>query len=180
MNITLKPIELEDGQEYCDLLIELARYKDVYARPVPSDFEPNEFDSFKRARVQLAAGIDLRPGIKQTSTYWVMDDISPIGYATLKHEVDLTKPGEHFGLCLKKEYQNKGIGTIVSNELSKIAYYDLGIEEVIFTSKNENEQSKRSVAKIGGTLVKVENGYHFYKFNIKEQLAKLETGKKHG
>lgn len=177
MNITLKPIEIEDGQEYCDLLIELARYEDAYARPVPSDFEPYEFESFKRTRVKMAAGIDLLPSVKQTSTYWVMDDVSPIGYATLKHEVDLSKPGGHFGCCLKKEYQNRGIGTIVSNELSKIAYYDLGIEEVIFTSKNENEQSKRSVAKIGGTLIKVENGYHFYKVNIKEKLEQLGKGK---
>lgn len=177
MNITLKPIELEDGKEYCDLLIELARYEDVYARPVPSDFEPHEFESFKKYRVKMSAGIDLRPGVSQTSTYWVMDDVSPIGYATLKHEVDLSKPGGHFGCCLKKDYQNKGIGTIVSNELSKIAYYDLGIEEVIFTSKNENEQSKRSVAKIGGTLIKVENGYHFYKVNIKEKIEQLGKGK---
>ena len=177
MNIYLKPIEIEDGQEYCDLLIELARYKDVYARPVPSDFEPHEFESFKKYRVQMAAGIDLRPGVSQTNTYWVMDDVSPIGYATLKHEVDLSKPGGHFGCCLKKDYQNKGIGTIVSNELSKIAYNDLGIEEVIFTSKNENEQSKRSVANIGGTLIKIENGYHFYKVNIKEKLEQLGKGK---
>lgn len=177
MNITLKPIELEDGQEYCDLLIELARYKDVYARPVPSDFEEHEFKSFKQARVRMATGIGLRPGVSQTNTYWVMDDVSPIGYATLKHEVDLSKPGGHFGCCLKKEYQNKGIGTLVSNELSKIAYYDLGIEEVIFTSKSENEQSKRSVANIGGTLIKVENGYHFYSVNIKEKLEQLGKGK---
>ena len=178
MNITLKPIELEDGQEYCDLLIELARYEDAYARPVPSDFEPYEFDGFKKTRIKMAAGIDLLPSVKQTSTYWVMDDVSPIGYATLKHEVDLSKPGGHFGCCLKKEYQNKGIGSIVSNLLSEIALNDLGIEEVIFTSKNENEQSKRSVAKIGGTLIKVENGYHFYKVNIKEKLQ--GNGKHHG
>ena len=177
MAITLKPIELEDGPLYCDLLIELARYKDVYARPVPSDFEPDDFESFKQARIKMANGIDLRPGVIQTSTYWVMDDVSPIGYATLKHKVDLSKPGGHFGCCLKKEYQNKGIGTIVANELSKIAYNDLGIEEVIFTSKNENEQSKRSVSNIGGTLIKVENGYHFYKVNIKEKLEQQSKGK---
>lgn len=177
MNIYLKPLELEDGKEYCDLLIELTRYPDVYARPVPEDFEPYEFEGFKRTRLKMASGIGLKPGIPQTSTYWVMDDISPIGYATLKHEVDLSKPGGHFGCCLKKDYQNKGIGTIVANELSKIAYNDLGIEEVIFTSKNENEQSKRSVSNIGGTLIKVENGYHFYKVNIKEKLEQLGKGK---
>jgi RimJ/RimL family protein N-acetyltransferase len=106
-----------------------------------------------------------------------MNDFSPIGYATLKHKVDLSKPGGHFGCCLKKEYQNQGIGGIVAELLSDIALNDLGIEEVIFTSKSENEQSKRSVAKIGGTLIKVENGYHFYKVNIKEKLEQLGKGK---
>lgn len=175
MNIWLKPIELEDGQEYCDLLIELARYQDVFAKPVPSDFEPEEFPGFKETRIKMSLS-SIRPGIPQTNTYWVMDDISPIGYTTLKHEVDLSKPGGHFGCCLKKDYQNKGIGSIVANLLSKIAYEDLGIEEVIYTSKNENVQSQRSVDKIGGTLIKVESGYHFYKVNIKEKITK-ERGK---
>ena len=101
MNIWLKPIEVEDGKEYCDLLIELARYEDTFARPVPKDFEPEEFSSFKETRIRMSMS-EIRPGIPKTNTYWVMNDISPIGYATLKHEVDLTKPGGHFGCCLKK------------------------------------------------------------------------------
>lgn len=170
MQINLKPIELEDGQEYCDLLIELASYEDAYAKPVPSDFQPEEFVDFKKARIRMALGIDLPPSVVKTNTYWVQDDITPIGYATLKHEVDLSKPGGHFGCCLKKEYQNKGIGTIVSDLLSEIALYELGIDEIIFTSKAENEQSIRSVAKIGGTYIKTENGYHFYKVNLKDKV----------
>ena len=175
MNIWLKPIELEDGNDYCDLLIELARYENVFARPVPKDFDSEDFPCFKETRIQMSIS-SIRPGIPQTNTYWVMNDVSPIGYATLKHEIDLTKPGGHFGCCLKKEYQNKGIGTIVANLLSQIAYDDLGIEEVIYTSKDENIQSQRSVNNIGGTLLKIENGYHFYKVNIKEKLQK-ERGK---
>lgn len=172
MKIFLKPLELSDGQEYCDLLIELAQYKDTYARPVPQDFETSDFKEFKVARTMMATGIGLEPKIPKTNTYWVMDECSPIGYATLKHEVDLKKPGGHFGCCLKKDYQNKGIGTIVAKELSKIALEELNIEEVIFTSKSENEQSKRSVQNIGGILIKEENGYCFYKVNIKNQLTK--------
>ena len=175
MNIWLKPIELEDGPEYCELLIELARYPDVFARPVPTDFEQSEFSSFKETRINMSLS-SIRPGIPQTNTYWVMDDVSPIGYATLKHEVDLSKPGGHFGCCLKKDYQNKGIGSIVADLLSQIAYEDLGIQEAIYTSKSENIQSQRSVDKIGGTLIKVENGYHFYKVNLKEKIKK-ERGK---
>ena len=170
MNIWLKPVSLEDGQEYCDLLIELAGYEDAYARPVPADFKPEDFASFKKARLMMSTGIDLPASITQTNTYWVMDESTPIGYATLKHQADLIKPGGHTGCCLKKEYQNKGIGIIVADKLEEIAYTELGIEEVIYTSKNENEQSQRSVLKIGGELVSVHDGYHFYKVNVKKKL----------
>ncbi len=175
MNIWLKEISIDDGPEYCACLLELANYPDAYARPVPSDFTSEEFESFKNTRVRMFNGIPERPNIPKTNTYWVMDNEKPIGYATLKHTVDMTKPGGHFGCCLKKEYQNKGIGSIVAAKLSQIAYEELGIEEVVYTSKNENLQSQKSVEKMGGTLIGIHDGYHFYTINIKEQLE--ERGK---
>ena len=175
MNIYLKEISIEDGPEFCNCLLELAGYKDAHARPVPSDFTADEFNSFKETRVKMFNGIPERPNIPKTNTYWVMDNDKPIGYATLKQIVDLTKPGGHFGCCLLKEYQNKGIGTIVSHQLSEIAVNELGLEEVLFTSKDENIQSQKSVEKMGGRLIGIHDGYHFYMMNIKEQLE--ERGK---
>lgn len=173
MNIWLKEIELNDDKRFCDLLIELANYKDVYARPVPNDFTYNDYEGFKEMRIRMSKDENLLSNVLPTSTYWVMESDIPIGYATLKHKVD-NRPGGHFGCCLKKEYQNKGIGTIVSNELSKIAFYDLGIEEVIYTAKNENDQSKKSLENIGAELVNVHDGYHFYKVNLKEKFEDKE------
>lgn len=174
MNIWLKEISLEDEKNYCDLLIELANYKDVYARPVPSDFSYDDFELFKRTRLRMAKGDNLPNNVVPTNTYWVMNDEEPIGYATLKNIVFYNIPGGHFGCCLKKEYQNRGIGTIVSDELSKIAYYNLGIEEVIYTAKNENTQSQKSLENIGAELTGVHDGYHFYKVNLKEKLQNTE------
>ena len=79
-----------------------------------------------------------------------------------------------YATVAKKDSQNKGIGTIVSNELSKIAYYKLGIEEVVYTSKNENIQSQKSLEKIGAELTSIHDGYHFYKVNLKEKLENIE------
>ena len=171
MNIWLKEISVDDGDEFGNLLIELSRYKDVYARPVPHDLELEECYSFKKTRVKMALGENLPSHVKRTSTYWVMDDNTPIGYATLKHEIDINKPGGHYGLCLKKEYQNKGLGTIVSDILSDIAYNQLGITEVVFTSKKENVQSQKSVDKIGATLFKVQDGYHFYSLDLEKKYG---------
>lgn len=176
MNIWLKEISIDDGPEYCNCLLELARYPDAYARPVPSDFTAEEFPSFKSTRVKMFNGIPDKPNLPKTNTYWVMDNDKPIGYATLKHTIDMTKPGGHFGCCLIKEYQNKGVGSIVADELSKIAYEELGIEEVVYTSKNENLQSQKSIEKMGGTLVSVRDGYHFYTINLQKILE--ERGKK--
>lgn len=172
MNIWLKEIELEDGKDYCDLLIELAQYKDVHARPVPEDFTEDEFEGFKKNRIRMRENIDLPKNVTPTNTYWVMEDNHPIGYATLKHKANSNTIGGHFGLCLKKEYQNKGIGMVVSDLLSKIAYTELGIEEIIYTSKKENVQSQRSVEKIGGKLIDEHDGYFFYSVDIKNIYQK--------
>ena len=172
MNIWLKEVEINDDDRYCDLLIELASYEDVYARPVPSDFTKEDYEIFKKSRIQMASGINLPKGVFQTTTYYVMNDDEPIGYATLKHKVDITKPGGHLGCCLKKAYQNKGIGSIVSDQLSRIAYYELGIEKILYTSKNENLQSQKSLDKIGATLTSIHDGYHFYEVDLVKKYSK--------
>lgn len=175
-NIWLKKISVDDDNRYCDLLIELANYDDVYARPVPRDFSYSDYESFKETRVKMSVGKDLPSNVMPTNTYWVMQGEEPIGYATLKHKVDRLKPGGNIGCCLKKEYQNKGIGLIVSNALSEIAYYELGITELIYTSKNENIQSQKSVDKIGGALFSIHDGYHFYKVDLIKKFNE-EKGK---
>ena len=161
MNIYLKEITIEDDKRYCDLLIELSRYKDVYARPVPDDFEYSDYEHFKKARVSMFTR-DNNP----VNTYWIMDNDNPIGYATLRRDIDITKPGGHLGCCLKKEYQNKGVGTIVANLLSEIAYSEYDIKELIYTSKNENIQSQKSIEKLGGIFIDSHDGYKFYKVDL--------------
>ena len=140
----------------------------VYARPIPEPMEYEEFDEFKKARVNMKHKELIPENVLPTTTYWVMKDNIPIGYATLKHEMDMEKPGGHFGLCLKKEYQNQGIGSIVSQLLAEKAYYELGIEEVIFTSKEDNIQSQKSVEKIGGKLIGTRGGYRYYTYNLND------------
>ena len=171
-NIWLKEISIADDLSYCDLLIELANYEDAYAKPVPSDFAYEEFESFKRMRMKMAIGEDLPSYVMPTSTYWVMEDNVPIGYATLKHRIDPNKPGGHLGCCLKRSVQNRGIGTIVANLLSEIAYNNYGITELIYTSKDENIQSQKSLEKIGATLVSIHDGYHFYAVDLTKKYGK--------
>ncbi|MBQ6840629.1 MAG: GNAT family N-acetyltransferase [Bacilli bacterium] len=177
MNIWLKEVNVNDGQEFCDLLIELASYPDAYAKPVPSDFTQDNFESFKAARVKLAIGEDIPSYAIPTSTYWVMDEEEAIGYATLKHYVDPNKPGGHLGCCLKKSAQNKGIGTLVADKLSKIAYTNLGITELVYTSKDENIQSQKSLEHIGAKLVSCHDGYHFYVVDLSKKYEN-EEGRK--
>ena len=174
MNIWLKELSQEDDKSYFDLLMELANYDDVYAKPVSKDFTYSEYEKFKESRIKLKNSENIPSFAVPTSTYWVMDQDKPIGYATIKHVADCNKPGGHFGLCLKKSYQNKGIGKIVSDLLSDIAYKELGIEEIIYTSKIENIQSQKSVEKIGAKLIGIHDGYYFYSINLREKNDTLK------
>ena len=169
MNVWLKERSLDDGDEFYNVLMTLATYKDVYARPVPNDLTKEEYPSFLEARVNLKKGVNIPSYAVITDTYWVMLDDKPIGYATIRHEVDYKKPGSHFGLCLLKEYQNKGIGSMVSELLASYDYENCGIKEVIYTAKDSNIQSQRSIEHIGAVLVDVHDGYHYYKVNLEEK-----------
>lgn len=170
MNIWLKELSLDDDKTYYDLLCELSNYKDSYAKPVSGSITYEEFEDFKKARIRMSNNDNLPEFVLPTTTYWVINEKTPIGYATLKHKVSLDKPGGHIGLCLKKEYQNMGIGKIVSEKLSEIAYNEFGIEELIYSCKKENEQSKKSIIKNGGEFIKENDGYLFYKVRIDERF----------
>ena len=177
MDIWLKEVSVEDGNEFCDLLIELASYEEAYAKPVPKDFSYDDFEMFKQARIKMAKDDGLPDYVVPTSTYWVMEKENVIGYATLKHRIDPNKPGGHLGCCLKRSAQNKGYGKVVADLLSNIAYNNLGITELVYTAKNENIQSQKSLEKIGATLVSVHDGYHFYIVDLNKKLSNKEERK---
>lgn len=177
MNIWLKQISSSDGKEYFDLLNILSKYEDVYARPIPDFISEEDFPIFKNARVRMANNINLPKGIIPTNTYWVMANDKPIGYATLKHYLPKNYIGGHTGCCILKEFQNKGIGSLVAKELELIAMNELGLTELMYTSKNENIQSKKSIDKIGGELINIQDGYHFYKVDLLKKYDLEGKGK---
>lgn len=166
MDIWLKKVSVLDGNEYFELLNELSSYQDVYAKPIPEPIDYEQYKYFIEARVKLSQSKEISSNRIPVTTYWVMCKNKPIGYATLKHEANLDKVGGHLGCCLKKDYQNKGIGKIVSEELSKIAYEELGIEKLIYTSKSENKQSQHSLEKIGADYICTKDGYYFYEVDL--------------
>ena len=170
MNIYIKEISVDDDKKYFDLLIELANYENSYAKPVPEDFEYQEFQSFKETRVKMGMEDYISPKYVRTTTFWVMDGDLPVGYATLKHELKENTIGGHFGLCLKREYQNKGIGTYISELLSKCAY-ELGIEKVIYTAKKENIQSQKNINKIGAVYFKEDDKYYYYEDDLTKKYG---------
>lgn len=171
MDIYLKELSVDDGKEYYDVLMELSGYPDAYAKPLPdTDMTFDEFKDYLKIRVRMSTGEGLPKSVEPTTTYWVMDGERPVGYATLKHHIDENKVGGHFGLCLIKEYQNKGLGTLVSDMLSHEAYYTFGLPEVVFTSKSENVQSQKSVNHIGAKFYSEHDGYKFYKLDLEEKF----------
>lgn len=66
---------------------------------------------------------------------------------------------------------------IVSDKLSMIAYDDFGIEKIVYTANSKNTQSQRSIEKIGGQLVSIHDGYHFYEVDLKEKIDDIKGRK---
>ena len=60
--------------------------------------------------------------------------------------------------------------------LSDVAYNEHGLEKIIYTAKDENIQSQKSIAKTVAKLIGVHDGYHFYSLNLEE---KYKSKKKH-
>ena len=141
MNIWLKEITLEDGKEYYDILMELSSYKDAYAKPLPDDeMSLEDFEYFKQVRLKMKDASNIPESVMPTSTYWIMNESEPIGYATLKHKIDPNKPGGHFGCCLIKRYQNKGIGSDIIRDTGNYLK-QLGYKKVRLGVDKENPQS---------------------------------------
>lgn len=180
MKIWLKELENTDGKEFYDVLMQLVEMKDTYARPVPEKFAYDDFSNFLESRVRMSNNDNLPKNVIPTNTYWVMDENNIIGYATLKHYADLDNPGGHTGLILLPSHQNKGIGLLVANLLEQIALNEMGIDNLIYTAKNENIQSQKSIEKIGGNLIHIKNGYHFYQVDLLKKYERNEYGFKKG
>ena len=150
----------------------------MYAKPVPDDFAQKDYETFKSSRIRMKLNDNIPKYAVPTSTYWVMNDEMPIGYATLKHYLNDKQVGGHTGCCLKKSFQNQGIGSIVSELLSQIAYNDLGINELVYTAKKENVQSQKSLEKIGANFVFERDGYYFYVVDLTKKYENEERRNK--
>lgn len=141
MNIWLKPLELEDGDEFFEILSTLSKYDDFKARPVPDFFKKEDYETFKRATLRMANNDNLPSCIIPTNTYWIMHEEAPIGYATLRHYLHELSSDGYIKYSLLKQYQNQGLENIIENMLETIAIEELGIDN-FSQNKNYNEQNR--------------------------------------
>lgn len=96
------------------------------------------------------------------STYWLYCDETPIGYGKIRHFLTekLKETGGHLGISIHPQWRGKGCGKafigLLLDESRK-----LGIDELLFTVRNENLASIKAVISNGGVLQEVTNERHY-------------------
>lgn len=167
MDIRLDKISKNDGLDGLEVLKEIASDEDIFGEsPVPK-----EIDDFLYKGFLLISEAESKEDFENPcSRYWVVLNNKKIGYADIKHNLDeeTSKIGGNIGLVLLKEYRNKGIGSIVLKELIDKAHNEIGLNEVLITTDENNISARRLIESLGGELSDIEEHCHYWFMNNKK------------
>jgi predicted acetyltransferase len=111
-------------------------------------------ESYLQSLVDMAAGINLRPGWVPMTTYWLLDDdLQIVGVSRLRHHLNesLLAQGGHIGYYILPPERGKGYGTVILR-LTLIEARRLRIERVLLTVDSDNDPSIRVIERNGGQL----------------------------
>ncbi len=100
--------------------------------------------------------------VPQTS-YWLYDDVLPIGYGRLRHTLNdaLRQHSGHIGYAIARPYRGKGYGNSILSLLLTEAK-NLGLFEVQISANCDNERSNRVIQHNGGRLIRTDASKNFY------------------
>ncbi len=99
-----------------------------------------------------------------TTTYIMYVDDIPVGYISLRTEIDETwlKWSGNFFYVIRKSARGKGYGTKMLN-LALAEFRKLGFKEIYGNSSAGNIGSSKVIENNGGILLKEDNGSRYYK-----------------
>lgn len=114
---------------------------------VARDFEAYVNDTLSREKSPS------KPGWVTSTTVWLVDGETFIGYANIRHELNenLRKFGGHIGYAVRPSQRSKGYGT----EMLRLALSEtrvLGIKKVLITCDESNSGSRKIIEANGGVL----------------------------
>lgn len=159
MQIELRELSLDDGQDILEMIREIGPGENGYANG-EYDMPYEQFPEYLKKNIDMSKGIDidLTRYVPQTR-YWLIVDGRPVGIGKLRDYLNdfLKTTGGHIGYCIRPSERGKGYGNIILRELLKKAR-EKGIEEVLITCNDDNTRSRRVIEYNGGKLAMVDNG----------------------
>jgi predicted acetyltransferase len=121
-----------------------------------TDYQPEKesLEDFLRRLVDVARGVNLRPGWVPSTTFWLLDGAGQIaGMSRLRHRLnpDLLNHGGHIGYYVRLGSRGHGYGTTLLG-LTLAEGRRLGIERFLLTVRSSNSPSIRVIEANGGMM----------------------------
>ena len=162
MQLSLKKAAMDDGMDIYQFLQQLPTEENGFVNSAAGK-SYEEFRQWLRGTVTNSQQTGIVDGWKvPQSTYWLYLDGRPIGYGKIRHFLTekLKETGGHLGISIHPQYRGRGYGTAFIGLLVEESR-KLGIDEILFTIRNENCASIKATLASGAVLQKVTDRRHY-------------------
>ena len=152
----LVPLSPADGIEIYKMLQNIGKRENDFTNDVKG-MSYDLFTEWCRIQFEYANGWNLPNGYVPQSIYWLYIDGKPVGVGKIRWALTNAsrEAGGNIGYAIAESYRGQGYGTVLFNELIKIA-------KIGHCSDNkDNAASKRVMEKCNGKLIK-ENEKRWY------------------
>lgn len=129
MNITLRDLQSSDKEHFFSWV----KDKDV------TRYSLSIFQNMK-SNVEIAIWFDTLLSDNSTYNKAIIDSTNEklIGYAGIANLSKINLSGEYFIFIGDKSYHSNGVGTLVTKEIVKIGFKELGLNRIMLTTSEKN------------------------------------------
>jgi len=155
MNIELKELSINDGEDIYNLLQEIPK-KENGATNNANGISFDEYKEWLKVQDNILKGIILEDWIVPQHIYWLYINGKPVGMGKLRIRLTdkLKEDGGHCGYMIAPAFRGHGYGTILLKLLIKEAQ-KLKLDRILLTIQNENIASLKVALNNGGKTEKV-------------------------
>ncbi len=147
-----------DGHEVYAMLQEIGPGENGFGNSAFGISE-TDFPSWLAARVDMAHGKGLQPGLVPMTTFWLLANGQPVGTSKLRHRLNekLFQRGGHIGYCIRPSARGRGYGNHILR-LTLAQGMTMGISRFLITCDESNVPSRKVIEWNGGVLEDIQDG----------------------
>lgn len=162
MNLKIKKLTPDDGEDIYNMLLEMPADENGFLNPVCG----KSYEEYKEWLVKAYNG-SLQEGIVDgwkvpETMFWLYEDDKPVGFGKIRHFLTdrLLENGGNIGYSIRPCERKRGLGTSFVGELIEESR-KIGVERLLFTIKNYNTPSIKVALANGGLIEKVTDERHY-------------------